>query len=306
MQCLIFLYIYKETTSPLPYVGLDKIGVIFACGEIHSGRSGGQSLTGGNILGAATVTRQLRKMRKSKAVKAVVLRVDSPGGSPFASDAIRREVEMLVKTKPVIISMSNLGASGGYQLSLSASKILVLPQTITGSIGVIFARPKVTGLMQKIGVDVEVNKSGADKDMGSPFRPTSAEEDKIFQAQTDRLGSRFVDLVARHRKLDPEVVTQIASARVYLGDEAMALGLVDEVGYIENAVDHAKKLAGLADDAKIVVYRRTEYPDDNIYNTATQYDGGKLSLISMDLPGALNQIQTGFHYLWPAALAEER
>jgi protease-4 len=101
-------------------------------------------------------------------------------------------------------------------------------------------------------------------------------------------------------------MAQISTARVYLGDEALELGLVDEVGYIENAIDRAKKLAGLTQDAKVVVYRRTEYPDDNIYNTATQYGGGKLSLISMDLPGSFNHIQTGFHYLWPAALADER
>ena len=152
-----------------------------------------------------------------------------------------------------------------------------------------------------------MNKSGADKDMGSPFRQTSAAEEKIFQDLTDRLGKRFVDLVARHRKLGPEVVAQISTARVYLANEALELGLVDEIGYLENAVDQAKKLAGLADDARVVVYRRTEYPDDNIYNTSTRYDGdGKLSLISMELPGSLNHIQTGFYYLWPVALSDDR
>ena len=100
-------------------------------------------------------------------------------------------------------------------------------------------------------------------------------------------------------------MAQISTARVYLADEALELGLVDEVGYLATAVDQAKKLAGLAEDAQVVVYRRSEYPDDNIYNTSTQYGGGKASLISMELPGSLNHIQTGFYYLWPAALSDD-
>jgi protease-4 len=159
--------------------------------------------------------------------------------------------------------------------------------------------------MEKIGVAIEVNKSGADKDMGSPFRQTSAAEQKIFQDLTDRLGVRFVDLVARHRNLEPEIVAKISTARVYLANEALELGLVDEIGYLENAVRQAKKLAGLAEDAKVVVYRRTEYPDDNIYNTSTSFGGAKASLISIELPGSLKHIQTGFYYLWPAAIMAE-
>ena len=254
------------------------------------------------------VVSQLRLAEEDEDVKAVILKINSPGGSVTASDILYNEIAAFKKRTGarVVVALMGLAASGGYYISLPADYILAHPTTITGSIGVIFARPKVAGLMQKIGVTVEVNKSGADKDMGSPFRPTSAEEEKIFQALTDRLGVRFVDLVARHRKLKPEVVAQISTARVYLAGEALELGLVDEVGYIGTAVDQAKKLAGLAEDAKVVVYRRTEYPDDNIYNTSTRYGGdGKLSLISMELPGSLNHIQTGFYYLWPAAIADE-
>jgi protease-4 len=254
------------------------------------------------------VVSQLRLAEKDETVKAVILKIDSPGGSVTASDILYNEIAAFKKRTgaKVVVALMGLAASGGYYISLPADYILAHPTTLTGSIGVIFARPKVAGLLQKIGVTVEVNKSGADKDMGSPFRPTSAEEDKIFQTLTDRLGDRFVDLVASHRKLEPEVVAQISTARVYLADEALELGLVDEVGYLATAVDQAKKLAGLAEDAKVVVYRRSEYPDDNIYNTSTQYGGAKASLISMELPGALNHIQTGFYYLWPAALSGDR
>jgi len=254
------------------------------------------------------VVSQLRLAEEDENVKAVILKIDSPGGTVTASDILYNEIAAFKKRSKakVVVAMMGVVASGGYYIALPADYIQAHPTTVTGSIGVIFVRPKVTGLMQKIGVAVEVNKSGTDKDMGSPFRQTSAEEEEIFQDFTDRLGVRFVDLVARHRKLQSEVVAQISTARVYLADEALELGLVDEVGYLEDAVNQAKKLAGLAEDAKVVVYRRTEYPDDNIYNTSTRYGGdGKLSLISMELPGALNHIQTGFYYLWPAAIMAE-
>jgi protease-4 len=254
------------------------------------------------------VVSQLRRAEEDNDIKAVILKIDSPGGSVTASDILYNEIATFKEHTgvKVVAAMMGVAASGGYYIALPADYILAHPTTITGSIGVIFARPKVTGLMQKIGVDLEVNKSGADKDMGSPFRQTSAEEEKIFQDLTDRLGVRFVDLVARHRKLEPGVVAKISSARVYLANEALELGLVDEVGYLDKAILEAKKLAELPDDAKVVVYRRTEYPDDNIYNTSTRYGGGKASLISMELPGSLNHIQTGFYYLWPAAVTDDR
>ena len=250
------------------------------------------------------VVSQLRRAEEDEDVKAVIIKIDSPGGSVTASDILYSEIAGFKNRTgaKVVVAMMGVAASGGYYISLPADYILAHPTTVTGSIGVIFARPKVTDLMDKIGVAVEVNKSGADKDMGSPFRQTSAAEEKIFQDLTDRLGVRFVDLVARHRKLEPEIVAQISTARVYLANEALELGLVDEIGYLASAVRQAKKLAGLAEDAKVVIYRRTEYPDDNIYNTSTRYGSGKASLISMDLPGSLNNIQTGFYYLWPAAV----
>ena len=198
------------------------------------------------------VVSQLRLAEKDETVKAVILKIDSPGGSVTASDILYNEIAAFKKRTgaKVVVALMGLAASGGYYISLPADYILAHPTTVTGSIGVIFARPKVAGLMQKIGVTVEVNKSGADKDMGSPFRPTSAKEEKIFQTLTDRLGDRFVDLVASHRRLEPEVVAQISTARVYLADEALVLGLVDEVGYLATAVGQAKKLAGLDEDAK--------------------------------------------------------
>ncbi len=231
------------------------------------------------------VVSQLRLAEEDKDVKAVIFKIDSPGGSVTASDILYNEIEVFKKRTgaKVVAAMMGLTASGGYYISLPADYILAHPTTITGSIGVIFRRPRVTGLMKKVGIDLEVNKSGKNKDIGSPFRAATAEEEKIFQDLTDRLAVRFVDLVVRHRHLEPDIIAEISSARVYLANEALELGLVDEIGYLETAVLQAKKLARLPEDAKVVVYRRTEYPDDNLYNTSTRYDEGHGSLISLNL-----------------------
>ena len=250
------------------------------------------------------VVSQLRRAEDDKEVKAVILKIDSPGGSVTASDILFNEI-LTFKERTgakVVVAMMGVAASGGYYISLPADYIIAHPTTLTGSVGVIFLRPKVIGLMEKIGVGVEVNKSGINKDMGMPYRPATAEEKKILQRMTDSLGIRFVDLTTKHRNLDPAVAAKIATARIYLAYEALELGMVDEIGYLDQAISKAKQLAGLLDDARVVVYRRTEYPDDNIYNTSTRYGGGDLSLISVDLlPESLNQFRTGFYYLWPAA-----
>jgi len=249
------------------------------------------------------VVSQLRLAEDDKKVKAVILKVDSPGGSVTASDILYNEILSFKERTgvKVVVAMMGVAASGGYYISLPADYIFAHPTTLTGSVGVIFLRTKVIGLMDKIGVGVEVNKSGVNKDMGMPYRPATAEEKKILQSMTNRLGTRFLDLAAKHRNLDPTVTAKIATARVYLASEALELGMVDEIGYLDQAISKAKQLADLPDNVRVVVYRRTEYPDDNIYNTSTRYGGGDLSVISVDLlPDALNQFRTGFYYLWPA------
>ena len=249
---------------------------------------------------------QLRLAEQDEEIKAVLLKIDTPGGSVVASDILYNEI-MEFKNRTgvkVVVAMMGVAASGGYYISLPADFILAHPATITGSIGVIFYRPKVTGLMGKIGVDVEVNKSGVNKDMGSPFRNATGEEKQILQGLTDQLGQQFMDKVAQHRKLDQNRLSEISTARIFLATDALKLGLVDRVGYISDAVAEAKKIAGLSEDAKIIVYRRIEYPDDNLYNTSTtRLEGRGLSLISLELPGSLTGLQTGFYYLWAPAMS---
>jgi protease-4 len=252
------------------------------------------------------IVAQFKKAEKDKDVVAVLLVIDSPGGSVTASDVLYHEiVRFKEKTGTKVVSaMMDVAASGGYYIALPADVIVAHPTTITGSVGVLFLQPKVVGLMDKIGVDVQVSKSGANKDIGSPFRTATAQEKQIIQEMTDKLARRFLDLVAQHRRIDATGMTEIASAKVYLADEAQRLGLVDRVGYLNDAVDEARRLAGLGKDAKVVVYRREKYENDTIYNMQSTWTGGdeRLTLIDLGLPASeASEVTTGFYYLWPTA-----
>lgn len=244
----------------------------------------------------------LRKAEKDPLVKAVVLQLNSPGGSVTASDLLYHEICRFKERtgRTVVAVMLDVAASGAYYIALPADVIVAHPTTVTGSVGVIFMRPKVTGLMEKLGVGVEVSKSGPNKDIGSPFRPATPEEAGIFQAMTDRLAGRFLDLVRKHRRFDAAALSPVSSARVYLAEEALALGLVDRIGYMPDALAEARQRAGLPEESKVVVYRRTEYPDDNVYNPSTSYEGGggAAALFDTGLARLVPSLPTGFYYLW--------
>ena len=254
------------------------------------------------------VVSQLRKAEKDSDIKALLLKINSPGGSATATDILYNEI-VAFKTKTqakVVVAMMDVAASGGYYLSLPADHILAHPTSVTGSVGVLFVRPDVSGLMDKIGVAVEVSKTGQNKDMGSPFRQATVEENRIIENLIDQLGKRFLDRIAEHRKIDAQRIEKISSARIYLADDALKLGMVDQVGYVGDAVSKAKNLADLPENAKVIVYRRTEYPDDNVYNTATsQFEGRGPSSVSLDLPVSFAPYQAGFYYLWqPGVIGE--
>jgi len=252
--------LYRETTSPLPFKGKDKVAVIFAQGEIHSGSSGGQSLFGSEIMGSDTVSKYLRSARKNKSVKAVVLRVDSPGGSPFASDIIRHEAELVMKEKPLIISMSDTAASGGYMISLSSSKIFALPQTITGSIGVYGGKFVLKGLYDKIGINKEVIKTSKFANMFSDYRTFNREERKKYLSIMNDIYDLFTREVIRGRKIRPEKIPEIAEGRVWSGFSAKSIQLIDEFGGLNNALEEAVRLSGLdkKKEVGITIYPRAK------------------------------------------------
>ena len=243
---------------------------------------------------------QLDKAAADKSVRAVVLAVDSPGGTATASEILYGELlAWKKKTKAkLVVCMLDVAASGGYYISLPADAIIAHPTTVTGSVGTIFIRPRVTGLMDKIGVNVDVTKSGAHKDMGSPFRQPSPEEAEMFNGIVRDLNSRFLSLVAKHRKLSDENLRQVSTARVFTAGQAKAVGLVDEIGDMDLAVATARKLAGLPDNARLVVYRRSEYANDNPYNEMLTRAASGRALVDLGAAGDLLRRRAGFYYLW--------
>jgi protease-4 len=248
------------------------------------------------------VVSELNKAEKDKDIKAVILKIDSPGGSVTASDMLYHEI-MKFKERSgakLIVIMMGVAASGGYYIALPADFIFAHPTSITGSVGVIFLRPNVSGLMDKIGLEMGVNKSGKDKDMGSPFRKATPEEQQIVQNMIDNLAGRFLSLVESHRKLNDDAKTNISSACIYDANDALSLGLVDQIGYLDDAIRKTTKTAGLSENAKVVVYRRAEYPDDNVYNNSFASRPGtpEMNLIDLGLADAIPPFRSGFYYLW--------
>jgi protease-4 len=253
------------------------------------------------------IVSQLRLAEKDPEIAAVIFKIDSPGGSVTASDVIYHEIQAFKERtgKKVTAVIMNVAASGGYYMALPADFIMAHPTSVTGSVGVIFVRPKVYGLMDKIGVDVSATTSGENKDMGSPFRAATEAEDKIFQNLTDVLGKRFVDLVVERRRITPDAVRDISTARIYLAADALRLGLIDEIGYMGNAIDRTKKMAGLDENSRVVVYRREEFANDNLYNSQTRYGDAQVSLLDLGIPDAALFNLSGFYYLWPAGINGE-
>jgi protease IV len=250
------------------------------------------------------IVAQLNKAEADEHVRGVLLKIDSPGGSTTASDILYHEIDSFRKhtQKPIAVVMLNMAASGGYYIALPADLIMAHPTTVTGSIGVIYARPRVAELLEKVGVEVAVNKSGENKDMGSPFRAPTIIEEELFQEITDKLAGRFLDLVAEHRGLSPEALNDAATARIYLAADAQRLGLVDEIVYLPRAIERAKEISGLDKAAKVVVYRRRPRADDTLYSTATTTaaNGGAGTLLG--LPWLESGLGAGFHYLWQPGL----
>jgi len=247
--------------------GKDKIVLMDITGVITS-EEGISAIGGTKKPGMLAEMREgFDRARKDRNVKAVVLRINSPGGGVTASDTLYHEIKKFKMETgvKVIAHFLDAGTSGAYYAALASDRITAQPTSITGSIGVIMLRIDATGLMQKIGVQTLEISSGEQKGMGSPFRPVSAEEKKIFQAMIDSLYGRFVGVVADERKMSPERVRQLADGRVYTSQEAKDAGLIDDIGYLDDAIVQARKLANL-ERATVVTYLRPGDYRPNIYS----------------------------------------
>jgi len=206
----------------------------------------------GLIADSESTIEQLKKFAKDDSVKAIVLRINSPGGGVGPSQEIYEEVKKLSGKKVVVASMGALAASGGYYIACAAQKIYANPGTITGSIGVIMQFVNVKELIEKIGLKGMVVKSGAFKDIGSPVREMRPDERELLQSVIDNVHSQFVGAVAESRKMDREMVAKIADGRIFSGEQAKALGLVDVLGNLEDAVAEAGKMAKIEGEPRVV------------------------------------------------------
>jgi len=219
----------------------NKLAVIYATGSIAQGESGTDPLSGDMTIGSNTISRAIKKTRQDKSVKAIILRVDSPGGDGFASDLIWRELELAKKSKPVIVSMGPVAASGGYYISCNSDKIFALPTTITGSIGVFNLKLVLAGLYDKIGMKNEVMKRGEHADAMSGNRKYTEEEQQIMQKWVEDFYAQFINKVAKGRNKTYEFIDSIAQGRVWTGNQAKTIGLVDTLAGFFAAIDYAKE-----------------------------------------------------------------
>ncbi|MFI6597897.1 signal peptide peptidase SppA [Nonomuraea sp. NPDC050536] len=240
----------------LPHPTAPSIALVHGNGQIRMGRSGRSPLGGGGAMGSDTVSAALRSARRDEHVKAVVFRVDSPGGSYVASDTVWREVVLTRQVKPVIVSMGDLAASGGYFVSMGADVIVAQPGTLTGSIGVFGGKPVLSELLDKIGINSEMVAEGANAGMFSATRAFSPEEWERVNAWLDRIYDDFVGKVAEGRKLTRDRAHELARGRVWTGADAHERGLVDELGGLEDALAIARKRASLPDGAPVRSYPR--------------------------------------------------
>lgn len=233
--------------------GLDrrpKIALVYAVGEIVAGESQGGPL-GGQVAGSDTVASALRDARRNSDVRAIVLRVDSPGGSGTASDVIWREVVLARKEKPVIVSMGDMAASGGYYIAMASDAIVAQPTTLTGSIGVFGGKLTLRGLYHKVGITKEILTRGEHADLFSDYRPWTEEERARFRTLMADFYRDFLAKAAQGRKMSVEEVDAVAQGRVWTGAEALEHGLVDRLGGLEVALGLAKERARIAKDEEV-------------------------------------------------------
>ena len=210
----------------------------------------------GAITESSGIIEEIHQYQEDEGVKAIILRIDSPGGGVGPSQEIHREISKVKSKKKVVASMGSVAASGGYYIACASDRIVANPGTITGSIGVIMEFTNIEELFKKIGIKGVVIKSGEHKDIGSPFREMTPDEKKILQDAIDNVHQQFIEAVAKGRKLDREKVVQIADGRIFTGEQAKQIGLVDEMGNLQDAIDTAAKMVGIAGKPNVIYPRK--------------------------------------------------
>ena len=276
----------------------DKIALIDVDGIIVNSRQ--SKLFGSGENPVSLLLEQLDKARRDSAVKAVILRINSPGGSVVASELMHSEIMHFKKSgKPIVAVMMDVAASGGYYIACACDEILAQPSTVTGSIGVIMQLFEFSKTMDMIGIRSDAITSGKFKDGGSPLRAMRPEEREVFQKIIDRMFEGFVQVVTAGRKnLDEKTVRSLADGRIYLAPQALELGLIDRIASMREAVELVKSRIG-AKAIRLVAYKRTHEYRPNYYAQAPQPPRQlAVNLLNVELPNALFANSPRFMYLW--------
>ncbi len=281
----------------------DKIAIVDVDGLLMNARDDGLFGTGDN-----PVSLFIEKLDKAEAdpnVKAIVLRINSPGGGVTAGDIMHHRLLTLRRRRglPVIAAIEDVGASGGYYVACGADRILVHPTSVTGSIGVIVQLFSIHGTLQWMRIDTKAITSGKYKDLASPLKPLSDEDVAILRGMVEEFYERFVAVVDAGRPgLSAEQVRELADGRIFTGTEAVDNGLADAVGYVPDAVAAAKKAAGVS-RARIVMYHRPLGYRANAYSHTPIGAAGDVNLLKLDLPEAARSVRPEFLYLWTGRAA---
>lgn len=242
------------TTVSGPLTG-PAVAIIDVSGQIVYGSASEFSLTGsGSTAASGNIARLIHQAARDPQVRAILLRVNSPGGSVIGSDEIYHALKE--SGKPVVVYMGELAASGGYYISMAGERIVAHPNTLTGSIGVISEFTNIQGLYDKLGIQSTIVKSGENKDFGSQTTPFTEADKKLWQAVIDETYGGFVKIIADNRGMTVEEVKKLADGRVYTGQQALALKLVDQLGYLQDAVDEAAVRGGISGTPRVIEYRR--------------------------------------------------
>jgi protease-4 len=253
---------------------------------------------GSGISPVARVQEELERAREDDSVRGLLLRINSPGGTVTASDVLYQAILRFKRERgvPVVAQLMGVAASGGYYVAMAADRVIAQPTTVTGSIGVIFGGVNLAGLMEKIGVEDQTLVSGPFKDAGSMLRPMSDAERAQLQSVLTDMYDRFVEVVGQGRPgLQGEAIRELADGRIYSAPQALELGLVDQIGSLEDGVEATRLAAGLS-EARVVTYHRPREYRNNLYSASV--DAPRFDL---DLRAALPRLPSaGFLYLWPA------
>ena len=250
------------------------------------------------------VESELKRADDDQRIKAIVLRINSPGGGVTASDVLYSDLVRFKRKHdvPVVAALGDLAASGGYYVACAADRIVAHPTTVTGSIGVILMNLNLEGLLAKVGVRNETFKAGEHKDLLSPFRGATPEERRIVQTILDSLHARFVSVVRENRpRLDEARVAELTDGRIFDASQALAAGLVDEIGDLPAAIAAAEEAAGVT-EARVVMYHRSDETRENIYSAAFGLPA-QVNILPLDL-GAVAGGGARFMYLWAPELGE--